>query len=274
MNNKKQSCINKPRWFGCAVFVLSVITNAVAATLTMADVIPLSETAPPTYDIYTLTPKHRPADSLVYSLRPLLPPGGSISAHKNTLIISTHEANLAQLQSLIDELDKPLQQLRLTVTDQLQADQDQHFNHRTNEQRTYTRRTTGYLGTQHQTTLQVLEGHSAYLIQNTNSAPIIVYAEKDEHRFKTLVPQEHTEAIVATPWIQGDNVTINLERMLEHRQKQVHAQSTVTGKLGEWITVVDLEADTTRPLGKIDTRRVKRRRGVFVKVELAEPTER
>ena len=59
--------------------------------------------------------KHRPADTLIEHLRPLVDAKGSVSAAGNQLIINSTPANLAQLHLLIDELDKPLAQLMITV---------------------------------------------------------------------------------------------------------------------------------------------------------------
>ena len=43
--------------------------------------------------------KHRPADSLVPLIRPLLPEGGSVNANGNQLIIHSNDKNLAQLNA-------------------------------------------------------------------------------------------------------------------------------------------------------------------------------
>lgn len=257
----------------------TILISAITLALIITDILfpramaapnPMAETAPPTFAIYIVPLKHRPAESLLGTLQPLVTSGGSISVHKNTLIINTNATNLAQLQSLIDELDQPLRQLVLTVTDKLHPDQSQHFDQKISQKRQYTRRSTGHLNHKNTTALHVLEGHSAYLVQTSNTFPIVVYGEQDDHLYKTYLNEENTNSIVATPWLQGDNVTINLERTFTHQQKQMQTQSTVTGKLGQWITVVDLEADREIPLGAIDTRRVKRRSGVFVKIELAD----
>jgi len=59
--------------------------------------------------------QHRDPDSIREALEPVLDPRGAISQIDNNLIISTSRANLQQLQSLIETLDVPLRQLRVSV---------------------------------------------------------------------------------------------------------------------------------------------------------------
>ncbi len=59
--------------------------------------------------------QHRDPDTIRRALEPALDPRGAISQIDNNLIISTSRANLQQLQPLIDTLDVPLRQLRLSV---------------------------------------------------------------------------------------------------------------------------------------------------------------
>ena len=59
--------------------------------------------------------QHRDPESIRPALEPVLDPRGAISQIDNNLIISTSRANLQQLQPLIETLDVPLRQLRLSV---------------------------------------------------------------------------------------------------------------------------------------------------------------
>ncbi len=59
--------------------------------------------------------QHRDPDTIRQALEPVLDPRGAISQIDNNLIISTSRANLQQLQPLIETLDVPLRQLRLSV---------------------------------------------------------------------------------------------------------------------------------------------------------------
>jgi hypothetical protein len=59
--------------------------------------------------------QHREPDAIRAAISPVLDERGAISQIDNNLIISTSRANLQQLQSLIDTLDVPRRQLRLSV---------------------------------------------------------------------------------------------------------------------------------------------------------------
>jgi hypothetical protein len=59
--------------------------------------------------------QHREPESIRAAITPVLDERGAISQIDNNLIISTSRANLQQLQALIDTLDVPRRQLRLSV---------------------------------------------------------------------------------------------------------------------------------------------------------------
>ncbi len=77
----------------------------------------LAQTGDPTQQavIEIVRLQHRDPDSIRQALEPVLDPRGAISQIDNNLIISTSRANLQQLQPLIETLDVPLRQLRLSV---------------------------------------------------------------------------------------------------------------------------------------------------------------
>jgi hypothetical protein len=59
--------------------------------------------------------QHREPEAIRAAITPVLDERGAISQIDNNLIISTSRANLQQLQALIDTLDVPRRQLRLSV---------------------------------------------------------------------------------------------------------------------------------------------------------------
>jgi len=59
--------------------------------------------------------QHREPDAIRAAITPVLDQRGAISQIDNNLIISTSRANLEQIQALIDTLDVPRRQLRLSV---------------------------------------------------------------------------------------------------------------------------------------------------------------
>ncbi|WP_164880859.1 secretin N-terminal domain-containing protein [Aestuariirhabdus litorea] len=65
---------------------------------------------------YTLDTRHQLASDLVPTLKELLPPGGSVTSFNNVLIIKTTADNFTQLQNIIEQLDTPIRQLMVSVT--------------------------------------------------------------------------------------------------------------------------------------------------------------
>lgn len=72
-----------------------------------------------TLEIVTL--RHRSAESVLPLLQPFLDAGGSLSGRGDKLFIRTGAANFEELRRLLDEVDRARRQLRLTVTQDLQA---------------------------------------------------------------------------------------------------------------------------------------------------------
>jgi hypothetical protein len=89
----------KPRWCRAAALVAALWTLTVAAQM-QVEVIPL---------------RHRFPEEIIPVLQPLLVPGGSISGMNNQLVVKTTAENLAQIQAVLDGVDRALRRLRITV---------------------------------------------------------------------------------------------------------------------------------------------------------------
>lgn len=59
--------------------------------------------------------RHRLADQVIPELRPLLAPGATLSGEGNLLLLRTTPANLAELRQVLDVLDRPLRRLVISV---------------------------------------------------------------------------------------------------------------------------------------------------------------
>ncbi|ADJ27925.1 secretin N-terminal domain-containing protein [Nitrosococcus watsonii] len=59
--------------------------------------------------------KHRLPEQVIPALRPFLAKGGALQADNNLIIVRTNKENLAQIKTILAQLDKPLRQLLLTV---------------------------------------------------------------------------------------------------------------------------------------------------------------
>lgn len=66
-------------------------------------------------DIHTITLKHRMASELLPQIEAFLPETATIRAYDNMLILKSDQATLANLQQLLEKLDKPQQSLVVTV---------------------------------------------------------------------------------------------------------------------------------------------------------------
>ena len=66
--------------------------------------------------------RHTLAESIIPTLRELVSPGGTVTGMGEKLIVRTDAANLAQLKTVLETLDRRLRQLRITVSQDSGAD--------------------------------------------------------------------------------------------------------------------------------------------------------
>src|SRR5262249_47894702 len=59
--------------------------------------------------------RHRTADQVLPALRPLLEPGATLTGQGTQLIVRTSPGNLAELRRALDEIDRPLRRLQVSV---------------------------------------------------------------------------------------------------------------------------------------------------------------
>jgi len=184
-----------------------------------------------------ITIKHRPASDVVAALKPLVEPGGSVSAAQNQLIVRTTAANMAQVKKVVAALDHEARRLLVTVRQDDGAGQGQTYSTRTADS--------------HRTTqqVQVLDGRQAF-VQSGLSLPVsspavaagpggVVVA--DNVRFREL-----NNGFYVTPHLAGDTVTVDISARRD-KPAAVGTGSgsaetgaivtTVSGMLGEWIRI-------------------------------------
>ncbi|MGH8679896.1 MAG: secretin N-terminal domain-containing protein [Burkholderiales bacterium] len=66
-------------------------------------------------DVEVIELKHRTADQIIPTLRPLVEPGGALSGMQSTLVIRASRANIAQLRQAIATLDRTPRRLLISV---------------------------------------------------------------------------------------------------------------------------------------------------------------
>jgi hypothetical protein len=59
--------------------------------------------------------RHRTPEQVLPALRPLLEPGGTLSAYGNQLIVRTSPANLGELRRALETIDRPSRRLQISV---------------------------------------------------------------------------------------------------------------------------------------------------------------
>lgn len=203
-------------------------------------------------EVRTFDLQHRSAEEMIPVLRPMLDTGGAISGTGYTLIIRSSEANMKQLEQLIQHLDRAPKMLLISV------DQDADSSHssrgasvsgigpdRDTRIHLYsTQRQGDNAGGQ---TLQVLEGHWATI--RAGQAIPQVYRQYRQTPGGTRIEQGVQYRNVDTgfevrPRLQGDRVTLDIRPFRaapsEHGGGAIEQQAiatTVSARLGEWIVL-------------------------------------
>ncbi len=206
--------------------------------------------------------RHRTAEMLLPVLQPLALPGASVAGMGDRLILRSTPANLAELMTVVVELDRPVRRVLITVRHAidtaggasdtalsarlhggdgpdgaalgLRALQTRDAGSERNEQR-----------------IQTVEGSPAF-IATGQSVPVadhaIGYGPYGWYVEDSVGYRDLTSGVWVLPRLAGDTVTLEVsprrERLDPRRGRVIDlgaALTTVSGRLGEWI-----------PLGGVD----------------------
>ena len=235
---------------------------------------------------------HRSAAELLPMLQDFIAKNGVIKAADDKLIIRTHPANLSELRKLITKLDVPLRSLLITVkqlsgesarqdeasTESRTGDNDAPV-HNTRVWRTDTRD-----GADRTQQLQVTEGAEAF-IDVGRQIPISDFA-LSQSRSGTLMEQKTryvgaTTGFYVRPHLNGDTVSVEITPY-QTTQSGVTTppkfitqalHSTVTGKLGEWITIgassTSIDENKHKVIEYSTTQRGEQDRRILLRVTIA-----
>ncbi len=201
-----------------ASLLLAASLNALAAT----EVLPL---------------QHRTSAELLPTAQSLLGKDGTVSAFENKLIVNASPERIDDLRTLLQQLDTAPKRLLISVDNDDSNFQDNRGNARVIQYGTSNRE-----GGMQQ--IQASEGQPA-LIQVGQSIPITRTSTDGYGRLHSDTEYRNvTQGFYVTPSLSGDTVRLqistNNDRLSSERQDVVKVQSTdttVTGKLGEWITL-------------------------------------
>lgn len=205
--------------------------------------------------------KHRRAEEIIPVLQPLLEQGGALTGQDYTLFVRASAANLAQLRSAIEQLDKQQRQLLVSVrrgsAQDIQREEASvsgtvrtdnggiSVNERPRSRSGVTVRAgDGSLQTQSSSvsSVQVLEGNSAFIATGT-SVPIVTSVAVGGGRRPFVagsIEQRNLQrGFMVTPRVRGDEVILEISQQDERvAGGNIQTQSLNTqaiGRLGSWM---------------------------------------
>jgi hypothetical protein len=178
---------------------------------------------------------------------------GEVSAYGNQLIVKAESGKIQELKDLLAQLDTAPKRLLITVdTNENNGRGDEGYSvngAQPNQTRIISRSTTSRNGGVQQ--VQTSEGTPA-LIQVGQSVPI-TNTQSDSYGGYSSETQYRnvTQGFYVTASVTGETVHLsistNRDRMSQERPDVVNVQSTdttVTGRLGEWITLAGVNSQT------------------------------
>ncbi|TAJ95999.1 MAG: hypothetical protein EPO31_00855 [Gammaproteobacteria bacterium] len=212
---------------------------------------------------------HRTVEELVPIIRPLLTEGGSVTGMNDQLIVKTDDANLEDIKRILETLDRPLRRLMITVSQDIATTGLDAAAGAAGQWRTGTRGREGDLRLDagiastgntdnNDFRLQTVEGQPAF-IETGQAVPI-----ENRNAWVTgngVVVQDTVEyhqlgsGFYVLPILSGAEVTLYISPRMERlrvtdRGQPVfdiqQAETTVRGRLGEWIMLGGIDQATSR----------------------------
>lgn len=246
----------------------------------------------------------RNADEMVQLLEPMLAPGGSIRGFRDKLIINTTPQNLAELRSILEQVDAPPHQLLITLRRAVSSQRTEQ-----------NLEISGSVGGEHaritvpgkssstsarvqgdegnrvdvgidasrsdagggsQQTVRVIEGEPAFIAIG-ESEPIRVQSAGGHSHGRPADYHDVVSGFYAVARVQGERVTIQMasraDTVIDRRTGAAHIErisSVVSGRLGEWLELGSVARSTQMETGGTiyhrDAASADQRR-TFIKVE-------
>lgn len=205
-----------------------------------------------------ITLKHRNAETLIPLLQPVLDEGITVSGRGETLILNSKPWQREELRALVEQLDTPLHSLMISV---IQGDSDHHSALQGDVSGTMEQPRVRIYGTQKREKeavsqqLRVIEGEWA-TIHAGESIPLA--RQITSHSPQGTTVQQSIEykdvesGFEVRPNIRGELVTLEVRPFRAKRSKggagiieQQEISTTVSGRLGEWITIGGVDEQKT-----------------------------
>jgi hypothetical protein len=214
--------------------------------------------------------RHRTADQVLPALRPLLEPGGTLSAHSNQLIIRTSPANLAEIRRALETIDRPARRLQISVrfaSAQQAAGRDVAVRGAVGDRGSRIevrgRDSNGAAEDRIDQRLFVLDGGRALIYAGESRA-----FPQGQH----TVIQEVATGLEVVPRLAGDLVMLEIAPQREMQDAVQRVATTLAIRLGVWTEIGGVQASASRHdrgiatasrAGTFDSRRI------WLKVEQA-----
>jgi len=232
------------------LLVLCLCVMAAAAAAMRVEIIPLN---------------HRTVEELVPIIRPLLTEGGSVTGMNDQLIIKTDDANLEDIKRVLETLDRPLRRLMITLSQDIATTGQGAAAGAAGQWRTGMRdlrlnagiTRTGNVDN-NDFRLQTVEGQPAFIetgqavpIENRNAWVAgngVVVQDTVEYR-------QFGSGFYVLPILNGADVTLYISPRMERLRESTggqpvfdiqQAETTVRGRIGEWITLGGIDQSTSR----------------------------
>ncbi|HUQ26843.1 MAG TPA: secretin N-terminal domain-containing protein [Burkholderiales bacterium] len=198
--------------------------------------------------------RHRSADQVLDTLRPLVEPGGVLSGQGNQLIVRASAANIAQIRRALHAIDLPQRRLQISVRfdDTLEA----------------SRREIGASG--------AIDNRGARVEVRGNDSQARGFERVDQRvmaldggraTIMTGRVEEMTSGFEVVPRVAGNSVTLQI---YSSHAGSTTASSTASGPLGEWFELGSIAVDAgrdQRSIGSAGRASGMETRRILVKVE-------
>ena len=219
--------------------------------------------------------KHRLVQDVLPAIQPLVEQGGTVTGMNNQIIVKSTPSNIAQIKQVLNSLDAKARQLQILVTQDISGIRNRtesglsgsigNDNVRITSPDTSNRGASVTIGDEnnairyrHLSSRSSIEDNNAYRVTTLEGSPAFI-----QTGVSIPLPQQRTtvgaggvsvqnsvqyenvsSGFYATPQLNGDNVTLfissSLDRVTPNQGSLINtqqAQTTVQGKLGEWIQV-------------------------------------
>lgn len=218
--------------------------------------------------------RHRTAEQVLPTLRPLLEPGGVLTGQSNQLIVRASPANLAQIKLALEAIDRPLRRLLISVRfDDASAAAGQgleasgRISNRGSRIEIGVQDERGSAAERVDQRIQVLEGGRAFIMTG-RSTPVPLTRD-------TAIIRETATGFEAVPrLVGGETVLVDIAPQRETLDEQQRLATTVSARLGEWFELGGAAtgaARDARGIASASHAQISETRRVWLKIEELRP---